>query len=232
MRVAGALLLAIGIGLSGMFIGNGIKYFRNFDRYVEVKGLAEQQVKSDLATWSINFSVSGNSLDELNKSINQNQSAVNNFLISNGFESQEIQLGTISVTDNWANQYGNANEKLPHYQINNSVNVTTTNVDLIAQVSQKAGELVKQNIILTYNNISYFYNGLNSIKSTMLDQATQNAKSTAETFAKNSGSSVGKIKSASQGVFSISSPDGSITNDTQNINKKVRVVTSIQFFLN
>ncbi|HRG61521.1 MAG TPA: SIMPL domain-containing protein [Burkholderiales bacterium] len=231
-RVIGAIILALGIATSGHYIGSGIKFFRNFDRSVEVKGLAEQNVKSDLATWSINFSVSGDDLKALYQQVSLNQKTVSQFLATNGFAVKDIQLGTISVNDNWANQYGNTNAKLPHYQISNSVSVTTSNVDLVAKVSQNAGELVNQGVIVTNNSISYFYNNLNSIKAQMLDSATQNAKSAAETFAKNTQSQVGKIKSASQGVFTISSPDGSNVGDTSNINKKVRVVTSIQFFLN
>lgn len=231
-RVIGAIILALGIATSGHYIGSGIKFFRNFDRSVEVKGLAEQNVKSDLATWSINFSVSGDDLKALYQQVSLNQKTVSQFLATNGFAVKDIQLGTISVNDNWANQYGNTNAKLPHYQISNSVSVTTSNVDLVAKVSQNAGELVNQGVIVTNNSISYFYNNLNIIKAQMLDSATQNAKSAAETFAKNTQSQVGKIKSASQGVFTISSPDGSNVGDTSNINKKVRVVTSIQFFLN
>ena len=231
-KVILAIIVSLGLASSGYFVGNGIKYFRNFDRSVEVKGLAEQTVKSDLATWGINFAVSGDTLAPLNKTISQNQKLVTDFLLQNGFKQQDIQQGTISVIDNWANQYGNNNEKLPHYQISNSVSVTTSNVDLVAKVSQNAGELVNQGVIVNNNSISYFYNSLNTIKATMLDQATQNAKQAAETFAKNTGSQVGKIKSASQGVFTISSPDGAIVNDTQNISKKLRIVTSIQFFLN
>lgn len=227
-----ALVLACGVATCGYFVGNGIKFFRNFDRSVEVKGLAEQNVKSDLATWSISFSVSGDNLKDLYQQISLNQKTVSQFLLNNNFAESNLQLGTISVNDNWVNQYGNTNAKLPHYQISNSVSVTTDNVDLVAKVSQNAGELVNQGVIVGNNSISYFYNSLNSVKATMLDSATQNAKLAAETFAKNTQSQVGKIKSASQGVFTISSPDGSNIGDTSNINKKVRVVTSIQFFIN
>jgi hypothetical protein len=72
-RVIGAIILALGIATSGHYIGSGIKFFRNFDRSVEVKGLAEQNVKSDLATWSINFSVSGDDLKALYQQVSLNQ---------------------------------------------------------------------------------------------------------------------------------------------------------------
>ncbi len=231
-RIISALLLAIGISVAGGAIYMGMKYFKNFDRMVEVKGLAEQNVKSDLATWSINFSVSGDNLKDLYQKISQSQKTVNDFLVKNGFDSASIQQGALNVIDNFANQYGTSNAKLPHYQLTNSVTVSSNNVDLVAKVSQNAGELVNDGVIVTNNSISYFYTGLNSIKAQMLDNATRNAKVAAETFAKNANSQVGKIRSASQGMFTISSPDGSVINDTANIDKKVRVVTSVQFFLN
>ena len=71
-RVLAALILALGISSGGYFVGSGIKFFRNFDRSVEVKGLAEQSVKSDLATWSINFSVSGDSIQDLYQQVSKN----------------------------------------------------------------------------------------------------------------------------------------------------------------
>ena len=231
-KIIPALIIAIGIASSGYYIGSGIKYFRNFDRSVEVKGLAEQQVKSDLATWSINFNVSGANLNELYQQSSQNQKLVNQFFLDNHFESKDIQLGTISVNDNWANQYGNANDKLPHYQINNSVSVTTNDVDLVAKATQTSSILVNQGVIVNNNSVSYYFNNLNSVKGKMLDTATQNARAVADTFAKNTNSQVGKIKTANQGLFTISAPDGSNVGDTSSFYKKVRVVTSIQFFLN
>ncbi len=230
-RVISSVVLALGIFATGYTIAESIRYFRNFERAVEVKGLAEQVVKSDLATWNISFSVSGESLKDLYQQISTQQKQVSQFLVDNGFAPADIQLATVSVTDNLANQYGN-NSKVAHFQINNSVSVTTKDVDLVAQVSQKASELVSRGIIISSNGINYFYNNLNTIKGQMLNSATQNAKLAAATFAKNTNSQVGKIKTANQGVFSISSPDGSIIGDTSSINKKVRVVTSIQFFLN
>ena len=60
----------------------------------------------------------------------------------------------------------------------------------------------------------------------MIDEATKNARSAAEKFAKDSDSKLGKIKTATQGVFSIEDRD----ENTPYI-KKVRVVTNVQYFL-
>ena len=64
----------------------------------------------------------------------------------------------------------------------------------------------------------------------MLEQATKNAKESAEEFAKASGSTVGKIRKASQGVFSILSQDD-MGAERESISKKIRVVSTIEFWL-
>jgi hypothetical protein len=230
-QISSAMLLALGLAASGYFISNGIRYFRNFDRFVEVKGLAEQNVKSDLASWNLNFSNSGNDLKDLYAQMSSNQQQLLSYLHKSGFSESEIQQGAITVTDNWANQYGSGSAKLPHYQVISTVLVNSSNVDLVTKASQNTGELVKEGIILTSSNLSYFYQGLNTIKAQLINTATQNAQQAALTFAKNAGSELGSIKTANQGVVAITSPDGSVINDTNNVYKKVRVVTSIQFFL-
>jgi hypothetical protein len=68
----------------------------------------------------------------------------------------------------------------------------------------------------------------------MLTRAASSAREAAETFAKNSNSSIGKIRKASQGSFSISAVNSNQNDpysDESSILKKVRVVTSIDFFI-
>ena len=60
----------------------------------------------------------------------------------------------------------------------------------------------------------------------MIEEATKNAREAAEKFAADSGSKLGEIKSAEQGYFSIENRD----QYTPHI-KKVRVVTSVDFYL-
>lgn len=225
-----AMILAIGITLCGFFVGNGIRYFKNFERSVQVKGLSERIVKSDLVTWSISFGDSDDDLKKLYGKINSSQKIIKDYLLNNGFKDDEIQMGTLTTTDNWANAYANS-INTPRYTIYSTVTLITSEVDKVYKLSQNSGELVDKGVLVTFNAINYHFNGINSIKEEMLHEATQNAKLSAETFARNSSSKVGKIKSANQGVFSISSPDGSLEGETATIMKKVRVVTSVEFFL-
>jgi hypothetical protein len=68
----------------------------------------------------------------------------------------------------------------------------------------------------------------------MVAQATKDARESAEQFAQDSGTSVGAIKSATQGYFEINARDGDNgggwgVSDTPY--KKVRVVTTVDFYL-
>jgi hypothetical protein len=95
---------------------------------------------------------------------------------------------------------------------------------------EKQGELLKHGIAFSGSDYQYrtiySFNGLNEIKPAMIDEATKNARTAAEKFAKDSDSKLGKIKTATQGVFSIENRD----ENTPYI-KKVRVVTNVQYFL-
>lgn len=225
------LLLAIGIACSGYFIANAVKYFRNFDRFVEVKGLSERVVRADKASWQINFNVSGSNLKQIYSQINQQQQIVSDFLVKQGFQENEYTKQAISVTDNYANAYGNNNTaKLPQYTANAGINVTTSNVNLVTNAVGQTNLLVESGVILTFNTVNYSYTALNQIKASMLDEALANAKVSATQFAQNSQSSLGKIKNATQGLFTITSPDSNMS-DAASIDKKVRVVTTVQFFL-
>jgi hypothetical protein len=74
--------------------------------------------------------------------------------------------------------------------------------------------------------VTYEFTGLNEIKPEMIAEATKNARKTAEQFAKDSDSELGKIRTADQGQFSINDRD-------QNTPwlKNVRVVTTIVYYL-
>ena len=56
------LLLALGLVVGGWILGAQIKETRLGDRYVTVKGLAERNVKSDLAIWPIGYKEAGDDL--------------------------------------------------------------------------------------------------------------------------------------------------------------------------
>lgn len=236
---ASILGITIGLGLAvcGGFVSQGISQFQAANRTVTVKGLAEKEVKADLAVWNIAFKVAGNDLESSYSGIQNSQDKIIAFLTSHGFTADEISLAGMQVTDLLAREYGSSGPKPDfRYILRNQVIVRTAHVDKIASTLQASNELVKNGVLLEdLNSVKYFYTQLNAIRPEMLALAAQSARTLAEQFAKDSNSKVGQIRKANQGLFKILPRDGSENDfggeDTTSIFKKVRVVSTIDYAL-
>jgi hypothetical protein len=234
------ILLAAGLVLGGWALGAQIKAVRLADRYVSVRGLAERTVKSDLATWVLDYKEAGDDLPSLYSKTEADRKIILQFLNEQGIESSEIWPGTVSVVDNQDSQYEGRRAPLHRYVVEQQVIVQTPRVDQVAQASQKIVNVLRQGVVLnSTEGIVYKFNGLNSIKPDMITEATRNARAAAERFAMDAGSSVGTIRQANQGVFSIlpinsgsvSEDDQGSSNADSSMMKIVRVVTSVDYYL-
>jgi len=231
-------ILSISIALGGFFIGNGIHQSMT-TRTVTVKGLAERDVVADMAIWNVKINRVGGDLTSLQAAVDNDINKTKNFLKSAGFSDDDIKNLRIQVRDKFAG-YSDAELRSQkdqgRYVIETGVMVRSDNVTLIDSVSRRLGELVRQGITITedYSGPIYLFNGLNDIKISMIEQATKNATEAGEQFAKDASARLGKIKTANQGVFSIESRDPIdqwSNNEKQAIDKKVRVVSTVTFYL-
>lgn len=224
-----AFLIAIGVASAGYSVGNAISQNQSFNQYVTVKGLAEKTVKSDKAVWQLYFSVADDEVADAHQDITKAQTAIKDFLQQQGFAAEDITLQPVSVIDNYANAYS-SNEKGKRYMANAGVVLTTHQVDNVQKAIQQTGALVQQGVLINSSVVRYSYTELNAIKPGLLDEATSNARAAGEAFARNAHSHLGSIRQASQGLFTIT--DVSDASSTYNdVMKKVRVVTTVEYFL-
>ncbi|MDR0727228.1 MAG: SIMPL domain-containing protein [Rickettsiales bacterium] len=226
--------MAAGIALGGYFIGSGV-YESMTKRTVAVRGLAEKDVIADMAVWNIKINNVGGDLTKLQTNVDSDINKIKTFLKNAGFTDDEIQNLRVTVRDKAAGYDNNVNAG-QKYVIETGVMVRSKNVELVDAVSRRMGELVRQGITVTedYAGPTYIFNGLNGIKISMIEQATKNATDAGRQFAKDADAKLGKIMSANQGVFSIEARDplDRWSNDEkQSINKKVRVVSTVTFYL-
>ncbi len=220
-----ALLIALGIVILGICIKTGIDNIAYRDRIVTVRGLAEREVKADLVTWPITYSLAGNNLQNIYDQVSKNNDIIVKFLTSNGINSDEISVNPPDTYDATSNRYRSDSFNF-NYSINCTVTVTTRQVDKVRELLNRQSELLKEGVAFSNSYINYQFTGLNTIKPEMIAEATRNARAAADQFAADSESRVGKIKTASQGQFSIDDSDSS----TPYI-KKVRVVSTIVYYL-
>ena len=220
----------MGMTATGVAIRNGIVTFKDRDRSVVVKGLAEKEVKANKVSWPLTYKELGNEPSEMYGVIERKNKQVVAFLKAGGIKDTEISVNSPTITDRQANTYGN--EVMAYRYVAKSViTVTSTNVDLVRSLINKQAELMRQGIALVSEDygtgqIKYEFTGLNDVKPAMVEEATKNAREVAEKFAQDSDSRLGKIKTASQGTFTIYDRDS----NTPWI-KEVRVVNSVTYYI-
>ena len=229
-QLLAASIVALGLVLLGISIRSGIVRFKELDRVVSVKGLAEREVKADKVTWPLIYKELGNDPTEMYNTLEEKNRTVVSFLKSAGLSDTEISVNPPIITDRQADNYGN--EIMAYrYKATSVITVTSSNIDKVRQLMNRQTELMKQGIAIVSeeygdNSISYEFTKLNDIKPEMVEEATKNARATAKKFADDSNSSLGGIRSATQGQFSIENRD----NNTPYI-KRVRVVSTIEYNL-
>lgn len=223
------VFVCAGLIVLGIFLRYGLTHLNDSHRTVTVRGLCEREVKANKVTWPIVSKEVGNYLPTIFANVENTNRMVVTFLKQNGIEESEISVNPPAVIDLQADRYSN-NQSYYRYIVTNVIVVTSSKVDKVNELIKKQAELLKQGIAIVAGDYqyqtSYEYTDLNSVKPEMIAEATKNARLAADKFAEDSGSKVGKIKSASQGQFSIEDRD-QYTPDI----KKIRVVSSIIYYL-
>ena len=230
-KIFASLILSVGIFLSGFFIAKSLHFFRDFERSVKVKGLDEKTVKADMAILTITFTQTNPQLNELYKSFSSSQSRILEFLVSKGIKSTEIEKNAMDITES-RTSLPKILQPIVSYSGVSKVIISSSDVDGIKSLSQNTGGLVEKGVLITSTDVKFLFTQLNTVKKEMLDQAVKNAFEAASSFATQTKSKLGQIRNASQGLFSIS--DANSTEEwmtTKSIQKKVRVVVAVDYFL-
>ena len=233
--IAGGLI-GLGVASGGFLAGEALVQSRLGYRVVTVKGLSERQVKADLGFWPVRFVVTGATLEDARGKLEASEAAVRSFLAARGFTGDDMQVQNIQVEDRMAGYSANQTPEDTRFVLTEDLLVKSAEVQKLADASRMIGDLLKSGVVFSadaYNaGPSFVFTKVNDLKGDMLTEATKRAREAAEKFAVESGAKVGDIQSANQGIIEIN-PAVEIPNDRpeKQIDKKVRVVTTITYFL-
>lgn len=233
-QIIAAGILSAGL-LGGAYLLSTAYVQGQQDRYVTVKGLAEQDVKADLALWKLRFVAAGNDLSAVQEKIKADEQALFKFLQQYDLQ-DSVSSKKMEVLDKAAQAYGGSDYN-NRYIITREIVLRTQNVDAVENAAQESSQLVDAGIILEsqYGNANqpvFLFEGLNDLKPGMIADATKNAREAAEQFANDSDSELHAIRHASQGIFQILARDKApMLDEAQQVNKTVRVVATVQYSL-
>lgn len=230
----GSLILGVSIFLGltslGYLLGSSAIKFKEYERTVIVKGLAELEVDADIVIWPIQFTETGNDLEGLYEAVDGNTRRISEFLTARGIAGEAITFAAPSITDKSAQQYGNQDRAEFRYTAVQTVTVYSENIATVRTAMGELSDLGREGIVFTGDGYQapteYLFTRLNEIKPQMIEEATRTARAVAEKFATDSQSSLGKIRKATQGQFSIDARD----RNNPHI-KQIRVVSTVEYYL-
>ncbi|WP_420810187.1 SIMPL domain-containing protein [Erythrobacter colymbi] len=223
-----AAILSVGMIAGGYLLGNGLLRAKDAERAVTVRGLAERDVTADLATWTISYSASSQSLAEAQDKVRRDTASIEAFFKDLGFPADALQPTGANVNSS-TDMNG-----VTSFTVRQRLALRTNDIARAQKAVARQFDLVGRGVFLEEGSgMAYTFTKLNGIKPEMVAEATKDARAAAQQFAKDSDSSVGKIRDATQGYFEIEARDGDAGGwgSADSPYKKVRVVTTVSFTL-
>jgi hypothetical protein len=236
-RPASAFWLpSVALVLAALIGAGGLLQSRRADRYVTVKGVAEREVEADQVVWPMAVSVTANDLGTAQDALAAHLARVRAHLEGFGVASTEVTLQGTQVTDRVADRYSRLEPGQLRYILTTTLSVRSDNLDAVEAAYRDVGTLIGAGVPLAvpggYGELrpTWVFSGLNAVKPEMIAAATASAREAAERFAEDSGSELGQIRRADQGVFQILSRTPGTAEAFERY-KQVRVVSTVQYFL-
>lgn len=237
-----AIAITLGFLFLGYFIYKGLKTFSDKDRYVTVKGLAEMDIEATAAQVNINFSYSGDQLNDVIKRVEEKNEKIKSYLQNSGYNTTKIVEKNIQIIDKlvyFEDEWVDGKQvkvKIDRYVVSKSIQILETNIQETKNIADKINlDLIHSDMTSTVST-NYTFPDLNTIKPQLIAESTQNARIAGEQFANDSNAKLGKIKTASQGQISLAGTynydeDASNSQPTSEYIQRARVVSTIVFFL-
>lgn len=238
----GAIILAGGVALAGAFVAIGVSQVRSADRYVTVKGVAEREVRADVAVWPLHVVGADDDLSTAQRELARSITGVRAFLGRNGIDTAQVELTGFGVHDAQAQMYGGPNAPTNRFIVRQTLLVRSSEPDRVVTASQRIGELASIGVVVSSgaggeyggqgSGPTFLYTKLNEIKPAMIAEATTRAREAAEQFARDSRSDLAGIRKANQGIFEITGREQApgVSSEGQ-VAKIVRVVSTVEYFL-
>jgi hypothetical protein len=232
LYIAIALILAIAVG--GGLVKVGAGFAARSANGITVTGSAKTSATADNAVWTLNVSLASQTVSEAVTKVGNDVAAVSKYLTDGGILASELTLGSVSTYANEQYVNGNSTGKIINYRASRDVVVRSKDVELISKLSQGIGTILQAGVSVNNYGPQYYLSTLPKLRPQLLEEAMQDAKIRAEAITKAVGGKVGGVQSVRSGVFQVTTPDSTMTQDigaydTSSIEKTVTSTVSVTF---
>lgn len=241
-----AVILGLSLIAATFVVANAFYKVKSLSNVVSVTGSAEKLVVSDTAKWSSSFSrvVDTYGLKEGSIQMERDLQVVKTYFAEKGITEKEMTIRPATTNSNCQSsndiiydREGQRCSKIIGYTLTQSILIQSGDVAKITKLAQESvGFLISKGLVFNSQNVEYYFNKLNDLRMEMVAEATANAKERAIKIAESTGGEIGKLQSASLGVFQVSAPNSTEISDygvfdNSSIDKKISATVRASFVL-
>lgn len=228
------LVAAVAVGGYSFYLARGLS------NTVSVTGSAERMVTSDIVKWNANFSrtVPESQVREGYGQMKKDLDAVKAYLKENGIAESQVTVRPVYLNPMYDYDKYSGSSKMTGYQLQQMIIIESAGeIKKITDLSQEApAALAGKGLLFSTQNLEYYYSKFADLKVEMLTDATKNAAERAKRIAESTGAGLGRLQSASMGVFQVTSVNSQEVADygyfdSSSIEKKVTAVVRAAFSL-
>lgn len=201
------LITAVAAILIALILRDAVIHRNKTEKTITVTGLGKKDFTSDLIVWSGSFSKKNFNLKEAYAELDKDREILKNYLVSKGIPAASIVFSAVNINRDISNEYdpqsGRSRNTFNGFNLTQSVQIESKEVDKIEDISRKVSEIINQGVEFYSNTPEYYYTKLAELKVEMIADATKDANNRAEKIAQNANARLGSLKKASMGVFQI-----------------------------
>jgi hypothetical protein len=232
VTIVAAVIMSLAIGGGLMQVGSGFAS-RSSDG-ITVTGSAKTTATADNAVWVLNVSLSSPTVATAVNKVDADVAALSQYLTKGGIPADALTLGAVATFANEEYSNGNATGRILSYRATREVTVRSTDVQLVAKLSQGIGSLLATGINANNYGPQYYISNLPELRPQLMAEAMKDAKVRAEALTKAVGGNIGSLVNVKAGPIQITTPDSTMTADygaydTTTIEKTVTATVSVTF---
>ncbi len=202
-----SIIFGIAIVLSSFFLGKAYVDRTKVEGEIQVTGLGKTDFSSDLIVWEGSYGTQNIDIRQAYLTLEKNKSTINEYLAMKGINTDDLIYSAVSTNERFKRVYSEdgdyIGEEFTGYELTQSVQIESKEVDKIEKVSREITELLNQGVQFYSEAPRYYYTKLADLKVKMISKATEDARLRAEKIAEFSGGTMGSLESAKMGIFQI-----------------------------
>jgi uncharacterized protein len=239
MRYITAAIIGLAFIIGLFVIANAYKSRAKSLQSIGVTGSAEKDFVSDLVVWKGSYSRKSMDLKSAYAELKNDETSIRAYLSGKGVSNNDMVFSSVNINKEFNNPTDangrSLGQQFTGFNLTQTVRIESKDVDKINQISREATELIQQGIELNSLAPLFYYTKLTEIKMDLLAKASADGKQRAEIIAKNAGSSLGKLRKATLGVFQITGKNTDEdytyggTFNTSSLNKTGSITIKMEF---